>query len=187
MNKHLPKFIAAALTTLAVFYRKPQRLSNIEDRTLFLSPADGQIVAIEPIFENEYFHDYRLQVSIFLSPIDVHYQWCSVFGNVILVEHQDGNHNHARLPKSSSENERSLVIIETENHIVIAIRQIAGALARRVVTYLHPGQYVTPNTFLGLIKLGSRVDMYLPIDTELYVKNGDIVRGNISVLGKLKS
>lgn len=170
---------------IVYFYRKPIRYSVINDNTIITSPADGEIVAIEPIYEERYFGRKVIQVSIFLSPLDVHYQWCPINGKVVYTDYQKGNHNHARLPKSSSENERSLIVIKVNSGTEIAVRQIAGALARRVVTYIHDGEYVNRNTLLGLIKLGSRVDLYLPINTNILVKNGDRVIANKSIIGKL--
>ena len=135
--------------------------------------------------ENEYFHEQRLQVSIFMSPFNVHANWYPCEGTILVSEHQAGNHKAAWLPKSSTENERSLVVIETKNKAVIAVRQIAGAMARRIVTYARAGKECHRNSHLGFIKLGSRVDMYLPLDTEMFVEMGDNVRGNQTIIAKL--
>ena len=135
--------------------------------------------------ENEYFHEERLQVSIFMSPFNVHANWYPIEGEILVSTHQKGRHKGAWLPKSSTENERSLVVIETPSKVQIAVRQIAGAMARRIVTYAKAGKHSHRNTHLGFIKLGSRVDMYLPLDTEMFVAVGDKVRGNETILGRL--
>ena len=135
--------------------------------------------------ETEYFHEKKLQVSIFMSPFNVHANWYPIEGNIIVSEHQKGRHMGAWLPKSSTENERSLVVIETPSKVQIAIRQIAGAMARRIVTYAKAGHMAHRNTHLGFIKLGSRVDMYLPLNTEMFVEVGEAVTGNETIIGRL--
>lgn len=176
---------ALALVFAIYFFRDPVRVFTIDNPNYIVAPADGKVVVIEPTIENEYFHDRRLQVSIFMSPFNVHANWYPVEGNIICSEHQSGNHRAAWLPKSSTENERSLVVIETHSGISIAVRQIAGAMARRIVTYAKPGHTCHRNQHLGFIKLGSRVDMYLPIDTEMFVEMGETVRGNSTIIAEL--
>ena len=182
--------ITLALTALLLvfvtyFFRNPVRVLEIDDPNFIIAPADGRVVVIEPTEENEYFHDRRLQVSIFMSPFNVHANWYPIEGTVLVSEHQKGRHKGAWLPKSSTENERSLVVIETPSKIQLAVRQVAGAMARRIVTYAKPGHQVHRNTHLGFIKLGSRVDMYLPLDTEMFVTVGESVRGNETILARL--
>ncbi|MBR1922930.1 MAG: phosphatidylserine decarboxylase family protein [Paludibacteraceae bacterium] len=167
------------------FFRNPMRIVELDDPHFLLAPADGRVVVIEPVMENEYFHEERLQVSIFMSPFNVHANWYPIEGKVLVSEHQKGRHRAAWLPKSSSENERSLVVLETDNGVQIAVRQVAGAMARRIVTYAKPGMQVKRNQHLGFIKLGSRVDMYLPLNTEMDVEVGDAVCGNETILGRL--
>lgn len=167
------------------FFRNPMRIVELDDPHFLLAPADGRVVVIEPVMENEYFHEERLQVSIFMSPFNVHANWYPIEGKVLVSEHQKGRHRAAWLPKSSSENERSLVVLETDNGVQIAVRQVAGAMARRIVTYAKPGMQVKRNQHLGFIKLGSRVDMYLPLNTEMDVEVGDSVSGNETILGRL--
>ena len=188
-----PWIFAAMMVVVAVmlcftlyFFRFPYRILDIEEPNFIVAPADGRVVVIEPTEDTEIFHEKRLQVSIFMSPLNVHAQWYPVPGKVLRSEHQKGNHMAAWLPKSSTENERSLVVIETPSKAQIALRQIAGAMARRIVTYARPGDMAERNKQLGFIKLGSRVDLYLPLDTEIYVKQGEPVRGNETIIGRLK-
>lgn len=167
------------------FFRNPVRVLEIDDPNFIIAPADGRVVVIEEVEENEFFHDKRLQVSIFMSPFNVHANWYPIEGQILLSEHQAGRHKGAWLPKSSTENERSLVVIETPSKVQIAVRQVAGAMARRIVTYAKAGMSCKRNTHLGFIKLGSRVDMYLPVGTEMFVEVGDAVRGNETIVGRL--
>lgn len=177
---------AALLCFTTYFFRNPVRVLEVDDPNFLIAPADGTVVVIEPTMENEVFHEKKLQVSIFMSPFNVHANWYPIEGTVLRSEHQKGRHQAAWLPKSSTENERSLVVIETPNKVQIAVRQIAGAMARRIVTYAKVGNQSHRNTHLGFIKLGSRVDMYLPLDTEMFVEVGDRVTGNETIVGKLK-
>ncbi len=176
---------AALLVFVTYFFRNPQRILEIDDPKFLIAPADGRVVVIEPTMENEYFHEERLQVSIFMSPFNVHANWYPIEGDILVSEHQKGRHKGAWLPKSSTENERSLVVIESSNKVQVAVRQIAGAMARRIVTYAKAGNRSQRNHHLGFIKLGSRVDMYLPLDTEMFVEVGEHVRGNETIIGRL--
>ena len=176
---------ALLLVFVTYFFRNPVRVLEIDDPNFIIAPADGRVVVVEPTEENEYFHEPKLQVSIFMSPFNVHANWYPIEGTILVSEHQKGRHMGAWLPKSSTENERSLVVIETPNKVQIALRQIAGAMARRIVTYAKPGHRAHRNTHLGFIKLGSRVDMYLPLDTEMFVTVGEAVRGNETIIGRL--
>lgn len=176
---------AVLLVFVTYFFRNPVRVLELDDPDFLVAPADGRVVVIEPTMENEYFHEERLQVSIFMSPFNVHANWYPIEGEILVSTHQKGRHKGAWLPKSSTENERSLVVIETPSKVQIAVRQIAGAMARRIVTYAKAGKHSHRNTHLGFIKLGSRVDMYLPLDTEMFVEVGDKVRGNETILGRL--
>ena len=178
---------AALLVFVTYFFRNPRRILEVSDPNLLIAPADGRVVVIEPTTENEYFHDKRLQVSIFMSPFNVHANWYPIEGKVLVSEHQDGYHKGAWLPKSSTENERSLVVIETPSKVQIAVRQIAGAMARRIVTYAKAGGQSHRNEHFGFIKFGSRVDMYLPLDTEIFVSVGEQVTGNETIIGRINS
>ena len=177
---------AMLLVFVTYFFRNPVRVLEVDDPNFIIAPADGHVVVVEPTMENEYFHDKRLQVSIFMSPFNVHANWYPIEGEILVSEHQKGRHKGAWLPKSSTENERSLVVIETPDKVRIAVRQIAGAMARRIVTYAKVGKQSHRNTHLGFIKLGSRVDMYLPLNTEMFVEVGELVRGNETIIGRLQ-
>ena len=176
---------ALLLMFVTYFFRNPVRVLEIDDPAFIIAPADGHVVVVEPTMENEYFHGQRLQVSIFMSPFNVHANWYPIEGKILVSEHQKGRHKGAWLPKSSTENERSLVVIETPNKVQIAVRQIAGAMARRIVTYAKAGKQSHRNEHLGFIKFGSRVDMYLPLNTEMFVAVGELVRGNETIIGRL--
>ncbi len=176
---------AALLVFVTYFFRSPVRILEIDDPDFIIAPADGRVVVIEPVQEHEYFHDERLQVSIFMSPFNVHANWYPIEGKVLVSEHQKGRHQGAWLPKSSTENERSLVVIENPSKLQVAVRQVAGAMARRIVTYAKAGKMAQRNQHMGFIKLGSRVDLYLPKNTEMFVAVGEAVRGNETILGRL--
>ncbi len=178
---------AALLVFVTYFFRNPVRIMEVDDPNFLISPADGRIVVIEPTMENDYFHEKRLQVSIFMSPFNVHANWYPIEGSILVSEHQKGSHKGAWLPKSSTENERSLVVIETPSKVQIAVRQIAGAMARRIVTYAKVGKHSHRNEHLGFIKFGSRVDMYLPLDTDIFVTVGEHVKGNETIIGRINS
>ena len=176
---------AALLVFVTYFFRNPTRIVEVTDENLLIAPADGRVVVVEPTVENEYFHERRLQLSIFMSPFNVHANWYPVEGKVLVSEHQNGRHQGAWLPKSSTENERSLVVIETASKMQVAMRQIAGAMARRIVTYAKAGHLAQRNEHMGFIKFGSRGDLYLPLDTEIFVKVGEAVTGNETIIGRL--
>ena len=168
------------------FFRCPIRLFGGDTERIVVAPADGKIVCIEEVDEHEYFHDRRLLISIFMSPFNVHANWYPVDGVVKKVGHQNGRYQAAFLPKSSTENERSMVVVETPEGIEVMARQIAGAMARRIVTYAKPGDESFIDEHFGFIKLGSRVDVYLPIGTEVCVTMGQKTTGNQTILAKLK-
>lgn len=176
---------AFLLFFFAYFFRNPRRRVIIDDPSLVVAPADGTIVVVEPTEENEYFGDKRIQVSIFMSIFNVHANWVPVKGKVLKSVHHNGRHIAAFLPKSSTENERSTVVIETTFNTQILVRQIAGALARRIVTYAHAGKECHINEHLGFIKFGSRVDIYFPLDAEIFVQVGDITVGNETIIARL--
>ena len=168
------------------FFRCPIRLFNGDTEKVVVAPADGKIVVIEEVDENTYFHDRRILVSIFMSLFKVHANWFHVDGKVKKVEHKDGNFHKAWLPKASEENEHADVVITTPDGVDILCRQIAGAMARRIVTYAKPGEDCFIDEHLGFIKLGSRVDVFLPLGTEICVKMGQLTTGDQTVLAKLK-
>lgn len=187
--------VLLALTTLisavimvffAYFFRNPTRIVEIDDNHLIVAPADGRIVVVEPTEEHEYFGDQRMQISIFMSVFNVHANWYPIAGKVLMTKHHKGRHVAAYLPKSSHENERSTIVIETACKTQILVRQIAGALARRIVTYAYPGKECHLNEHLGFIKFGSRVDIFLPMDAEIYVEVGEETTGNETIIARLK-
>jgi phosphatidylserine decarboxylase len=170
------------------FFRSPYRRFPFDSEGLVIAPADGVIVAIEEVMENQHFHDRRIQVSIFMSVFNVHANWFPVNGTVKHVSHQNGRFQAAYLPKSSTENERSTIVIRTNYGVDVLTRQIAGAMARRIVTYAKEGEYYEVNEQMGFIKFGSRVDTFLPLDTEILVEMDQKVTGNqtpIARLGKI--
>lgn len=176
---------ALIMVFFTFFFRNPTRVVEIDDPGLVIAPADGTIVVVEPVEEYEYFGDKRIQVSIFMSVFNVHANWYPIAGKVIKTEHHNGRHMAAYLPKSSHENERSTVVIETPAKTQILVRQVAGALARRIVTYAHAGKECHLNEHLGFIKFGSRVDMFLPMDTEIFVTVGEKTTGNETIIARL--
>lgn len=168
------------------FFRCPIRRFEGDTEGIVIAPADGKIVVIEEVDENEYFHDRRLMISIFMNIVNVHANWIPVDGTVKLVRHHNGNYHKAWLPKASIENERSTVVIETPDGIEVMARQIAGAVARRIVTYAKEGEDCYIDEHMGFIKFGSRVDVYLPVGTEVCVKLGQKTTGNETILAKLQ-
>ena len=171
---------------LLFFFRNPERRFPSDDtEKVVVSPADGTVVAIEEVDEPDYFKDRRIVVSIFMSVYSVHANWFPVNGTVKMSTHQSGNFHAAFKPKASTENERSLVVIETADGHEVMLRQIAGAVARRVVTYCKPGDESRIDSHLGFIKFGSRVDVYLPVDSLVCIKLNQKVTGDQTILAKL--
>lgn len=163
------------------FFRNPNRKITPNKNTI-LAPVDGKVVVIEEVFEEEYFKDKRLQVSIFMSPINVHVTRYAASGKIKFSKYHPGKYLVAWHPKASTENERTTVVIETEAFGEILYRQIAGALARRIVNYAEEGQEVTQGDDAGFIKFGSRVDIYLPLGTKVEVKLQQKAVGNQTVI-----
>lgn len=179
---------ATAIVYLVVvnFFRCPIRhYEDADTEGLIIAPADGKVVVIEEVEENEYFHDRRLMVSIFMSLFNVHANWVPCDGTVKLVGHHDGRFKAAWLPKSSTENERSTVVLTTSNGHEILVRQVAGAMARRIVTYLKEGDTCEIDEHMGFIKFGSRVDLYLPVGTKVDVRLGQRTTGNETIIARL--
>ncbi len=178
----IPSLVVAALTIW--FFRDPQtQKSAIMGEVL--SVADGEVVVIEPVFENEYFKDERIQVSVFMSVFNVHINHVPIDGEIAYYKYHPGKFMAASLPKSSTLNERSTIVIRTIDGKEILIRQIAGLLARRIVTYSKPGDMVTVKDQLGFIKFGSRVDLFFPKGTEIPLRLHQIVKGGVTVMGRL--
>ena len=181
--------LLASIAVLAIvlnFFRSPHCVYPNETEDIAIAPADGTIVVIEEVFEAEYFQEKKLQVSIFMSVTNVHINWIPVDGKIVHVSHQKGRFMAAYLPKSSTENERSTVAIERKNGEVILVRQIAGALARRIVTYPKEGEDCQINQQMGFIKFGSRVDLFLPLDAKIQVELDQKVFGNQTIIAQLK-
>lgn len=168
------------------FFRCPERIFAEDTKNLVIAPADGTIVVVEEVDEDEYFKDRRIMISIFMSVFNVHANWYPVNGTVKKVQHHRGRFQKAWLPKASTENERSTVIIETPEGEEVLVRQIAGALARRIVTYAEENTPCQINEHMGFIKFGSRVDVYLPLGTEITAQLDDKTTGNQTIIAKLK-
>ena len=169
------------------FFRSPRRHFRGNRENVVVASADGKVVALEETYESEYLHCRCIQLSVFMSVLNVHANWFPVDGEVLYVRHHSGRYLSAYLPKSSTENERSTVAIRALNGQTILMRQIAGSLARRIVTYAQPGDTADINDHMGFIKFGSRVDLYLPLDAEILVKLGDITTGGVTEVARLKS
>ncbi len=167
------------------FFRFPRRYPT-KNADLIIAPADGRVVVIEEITETEYFNDKRIQVSIFMSPLNVHINWYPVKGKVIYSKYHPGKYLVAWHPKSSTENERTTVVIEDEKGRKIMVRQIAGAVARRIVCYSKEGQNVDQGDQMGFIKFGSRVDLILPADSEILAELEFKPQGSVSEIARLK-
>ncbi len=193
IDSKLPFWIFAVVFGVAYcivlnFYRCPIRYLNVEDtENLVVAPADGKIVVVEEVDNAPYFGDRRLMISIFMSLWNVHANWFPVDGKVKFVKHVNGNYHKAWLPKASEENEHADIMITTPSGVDVLCRQIAGAVARRIVTYAKGGEECYIDEHLGFIKLGSRVDVYLPVGTEVCVKMGQSTTGDQTIIAKLKS
>jgi phosphatidylserine decarboxylase len=167
------------------FFRVPNITCKYDINDV-LSPADGKIVVIEEVQETEYFHDKRIQISIFMSPMNVHANFNPISGIIKYVKYHKGLFLVAWHPKSSTDNERSTFVIEHSNGQSVLFRQIAGAVARRICYYVQPEQEVKTGEEFGFIKFGSRIDVFLPIGSEINVKIDDVVKGRITKLAELK-
>lgn len=179
----VPLFVAFLI--VLNFFRYPERHFQGDRLHDVIAPSDGTIVTIEEVYEPEYFQDHRIQISIFMSLTNVHAQWNPLAGEVLRAEHEDGRFKKAYLPKSSIENERSTIVIKSDAGPVILMRQIAGAVARRIVTYIVAGERIEIDGELGFIKFGSRIDLFLPLDAKINVKMGEAVKGNITAIAKI--
>ena len=169
------------LVMVLQFFRNPKRDTVINDNHV-IAPVDGKVVVIEEVFEEEYFKDKRLQVSIYMSPINVHVTRYAINGKINFSKYHPGKYLVAWHPKASTENERTTVVIESRVFGEILYRQIAGALARRIVNYAKPGMQVIQGTDAGFIKFGSRVDLYFPLGTEITVKLNEVAVGGKTII-----
>ncbi len=166
------------------FFRSPKRSALIQDKAV-VAPADGKVVVVEETEENEVLKEKCIQVSIFMSVFNIHVNWFPVTGSVRYVEHHNGRFQAAFLPKASFDNERTTVAMESSCGKTIVVRQIAGALARRIVCYAKPGEKVRQGAQFGFIKFGSRVDLFFPLGSRIDVKPGQKVKGKQTILGWL--
>jgi len=173
------------LLLVVSFFRSPRR-EHYKNEDAILAPADGKIVVIEEVDEPEFLKKKCLQVSIFMSPTNVHINWFPVDGVIKYFRHHKGRFRAAYLPKSSTENERTTIVIKHGDGILVLLRQVAGAMARRIVSYVEEGKEIKQGQQLGFIKFGSRVDLYLPLDTKIDVKLNQKVRGKQTVIGWLR-
>ena len=171
------------LVMILQFFRNPKRETQLDENTI-VAPVDGKVVVIEEVEEPEYFKDKRLQVSIFMSPINVHVTRYAMGGTIKYSKYHSGKYLVAWHPKASTENERTTVVIENKSFGEVLYRQIAGALAKRIVNYATEKETVVQGTDAGFIKFGSRVDLYLPLNTKLNVALGDKVKGGTQIIAQ---
>lgn len=173
--------LAVFLYLVIQFFRLPSR-KNLSSTGQLVAPCDGKVVVIEEVDEPEYYKTKRIQVSIFMSPLNVHANWTPCEGEVKYAKYHPGLYLVAWHPKSSTENERTTIVIEQTPAKSVLIRQIAGAVARRIVYYVKPGDKLSKNDEVGFIKFGSRVDIFLPLDAKVHVKIDDVTTGNETVI-----
>ena len=166
------------------FFRIPKRTCTFTDNDI-MCPADGKVVVIEEVEETEYFKDKRIQISIFMSPMNVHANYNPISGAVSYVKYHPGLFLVAWHPKSSTENERTTMVVRHSSGQEVLFRQIAGAVARRICYYIRPEQQVTTGEEFGFIKFGSRIDVFVPVGTKINVNLGDVVKGKLTKLGEL--
>ncbi|MCU4163173.1 phosphatidylserine decarboxylase family protein [Carboxylicivirga caseinilyticus] len=183
---NITTFVSALFYFLIVnFFRSPKRDAIIQDGAI-IAPADGKVVTIEEVVEDEYLKTKCLQVSIFMSVTNVHINWFPIKGVVKYFRHHSGRFMAAYLPKSSTENERTTVVIENHKGTQILVRQVAGAMARRIVCYAEEEKAISQGEQMGFIKFGSRVDLYLPLDSRIDVQLEQKVTGRQTIIGWLK-
>ncbi|HLV62102.1 phosphatidylserine decarboxylase family protein, partial [Galbibacter sp.] len=184
-NFYIEKAVQVALLILLVailqFFRNPKRTTILNDAHI-IAPVDGKVVVIEEVYEKEYFKDKRIQVSIFMSPINVHVTRYALGGVVKYSKYHPGKYLVAWHPKASEENERTTIVIENPTYGQVLYRQIAGAMAKRIVNYAKVGETVVQGSDAGFIKFGSRVDLFLPLDSELKIKLHQKVKGGIDII-----
>ena len=180
--------ISGVLYLLVVnFFRSPRRTFHGDRENVVVSSVDGTVVALEEVFEPEVLRRKVRMLSVFMTVFNVHANWFPLDGEVLMVRHHSGRFLSAYLPKASIENERSTILIRATNGQEVLVRQIAGAVARRIVTYAEPGDAANIEEHLGFIKFGSRVDIYLPLDAEIYVKIGDKTMGGVTEVARLRN
>lgn len=174
------------LILFIIFFRNPPRVHGTKETDLILAPADGKVVVIEKTFENEYLKSEAIQISVFMSPLNVHSNKSPVTGEITYVQYHPGEYLVAWHPKSSELNERNTVVIKKKNHQIL-MRQIAGKVARKIVCYTRVGALLSRGEEFGFIKFGSRVDLFIPIDSEILVEIGQTVKGGVSEVARFKA
>lgn len=184
LNKTLSIILLIFYVIILQFFRNPKR-NTVQNDHHIIAPVDGKVVVIEEVFEKEYFKDKRLQVSIFMSPLNVHVTRYAISGKVNYSKYHPGKYLVAWHPKASEENERTTVVVENDKIGEILYRQIAGALAKRIVNYAKPSMQVVQGTDAGFIKFGSRVDLFLPLNTKVKVNLNDQVKGGEQIIATL--
>ncbi len=172
------------LVLVLQFFRNPERVTSLNEKHI-LSPVDGKVVIVEEVYEKEYFKDQRMQVSIFMSPLNVHVTRYAISGSVVFSKYHPGKYIVAWHPKSSELNERTTVVIENKSVGQILYRQIAGAVARRIVNYAKEGDQAVQGADAGFIKFGSRVDLFLPLGTKINVLKDQIVKGGVDCIAEV--
>lgn len=175
----------AFFIAVILFFRHPKRAVEVDEKSV-LSAADGRVVAIEEVMENKYFNDKRIQVSVFMSPLNVHVNWYPISGEIVHTKYVRGRYHPAYVPKSSEENERQVVVIRNESGHEVMMVQIAGIMARRVFTNAKVGNYVFQGEEAGIIKFGSRVDLFLPVDSEIHVELLESVSACLTKIASLR-
>ena len=183
LQKGIQTVLIIFLIIVLQFFRNPKRVTEINDHQI-IAPVDGKVVVVEEVEEPEYFKGKKLQVSIFMSPINVHVTRYALSGLVKYSKYHPGKYLVAWHPKAPTENERTTIVIKNKTFGEVLYRQIAGALAKRIVNYAEEGENVIQGTDAGFIKFGSRVDVFLPLDTKLAVKIGDKVKGGVQVIAE---
>ena len=181
---YIQLFLIGQLIIVLQFFRNPKRITSFGNNHV-VSPVDGKVVVIEEVYEPEYFKDMRIQVSIFMSPINVHVTRYPVSGEVLFSKYHPGEYLVAWHPKSSTENERTTIVVKNESSVEVLYRQIAGALARRIVNYAKTTSTVQQGEDAGFIKFGSRVDLFLPLNTKINVKINQKVKGAEDIIAVL--
>ncbi len=172
------------LVLVLQFFRNPKRVTSLNEKHI-ISPVDGKVVIVEEVYEKEYFKDQRIQVSIFMSPLNVHVTRYAISGSVVFSKYHPGKYMVAWHPKSSELNERTTVVIENKSVGQILYRQIAGAVARRIVNYAKEGDQAVQGADAGFIKFGSRVDLFLPLGTKINVLKDQIVKGGVDCIAEV--
>lgn len=184
LNKAIAILLLFFYIIILQFFRNPKRTTKVNDEHI-IAPVDGKVVVIEEVFEKEYYKDRRIQVSIFMSPLNVHVTRYPISGEVKFSKYHPGKYLVAWHPKASEENERTTIVIENPKFGSILYRQIAGALAKRIVNYAKPEMQIIQGTDAGFIKFGSRVDLFLPLNTKIKVKLNDKVKGGEQIIATL--